>query len=110
MDVLQSLDADLNIYALANGMELIRNRGETPDRVLTWYSDGAERQIIVTAHGEEPSQAVDVFVGVGGGGLQHRPPEHTEPYREAIAPGELRRLLDGAVELANGLTRPPKTE
>ena len=108
MDVLQSLDADLNIFALANGMELIRNRSGEPDRVLTWYSDGAERQIIVTAHAPEPTQAVDVFVGVGGGGLDHKPPELTEPFREAIAPGELRRLLDEAVEKANALARPPK--
>ena len=109
MDVLNTLDSELNIFALANGMELIRDRSGSPDRVLTWYSDGAERQIIVTAHAAQPEGAVDVRVGVGGGGLDHRPPEATESFREGIAPGELRKLLEEAVTSANNLIRPEKS-
>ena len=106
MDVLQSLDTDLNIYALANGMELLRDRVEAPDRVLTWYSDGAERQIVIRP--AAGSEAVDVHVGVGGGGPHHRPPERTEPFRTGVAPGELRRLLDDATTAANALARPER--
>lgn len=108
MDVLQSLDSDLNIYALANGMELIRDRGGSPGRVLTWYNEGAERQIIVSASSGDALNAVDVVVGVGGGGLRHKPPEATESFREGIAPGELKKLLDQGVTQANALTRPDR--
>lgn len=110
MDVLQTLDSDLNIYALANGMELIRNRGGVEGRVLTWYSDRAERQILISAASGEAANAVNVLIGVGGGGLQHKPPEATQSFREGIAPGELRKLLDEAVQKANALVRPDRPD
>ena len=40
---LREIDPDLNIFALANGLDLHRNLAGTPDRVLGWYREGMER-------------------------------------------------------------------
>lgn len=41
------VDPKLTIYALANGMDLIKEQAD--ERVLTWYRDGRERGIVLTA-------------------------------------------------------------
>jgi hypothetical protein len=48
------IDPKLNIYALANGLDLLKNRSGRPDRALEWYSDGMERRATIVAEGGTP--------------------------------------------------------
>mgnify|MGYP001544694001 CR=1 FL=1 len=42
---LDAVDPVLNVVALANGMDLHRDRFDPPDRVLAWFRNGLERLI-----------------------------------------------------------------
>ncbi|MEQ9569021.1 MAG: hypothetical protein RLN75_02430, partial [Longimicrobiales bacterium] len=57
------VDSDLNIFALANGMDLYRDHAEPPDRVLEWFRDGLERRIHLRPAGEG---ALEVEVAAEG--------------------------------------------
>ncbi|MSR37161.1 MAG: hypothetical protein EXR95_11070 [Gemmatimonadetes bacterium] len=82
---LEAVDRKLNVFALANGMDLSR-REET--RVLEWYRDGLERRIRV-----EPSE---------GGTWAIR----TAATRHGRAPdAEALRTLESALDLDQILAR-----
>jgi hypothetical protein len=41
--LLRELDPVLNVFALANGLDLDKDPGDPPARLLGWYRDGMER-------------------------------------------------------------------
>lgn len=50
----REIDAKLNIYALANGLDLLKNQSGRPGRTLEWYGDGLERRASIVAEGGAP--------------------------------------------------------
>ncbi len=102
--VLQEIDSDLNIFALANGTDLLRDPAGRPERIFEWYRDGMERHIIVTPAADSPDGAIDLAVGArlrqDGAYRSLR-----RPFRASVAPGELRAALPLAIDAANELTR-----
>ncbi len=91
------IDATLTIYALANGMDLIKGEGF---RRLEWYRDGRDRGILVSA------EAGSVSVH---GMAWHGDPDAAQKQStgDPMAPGdfvaELSIVLAGATEVANAL-------
>lgn len=102
--VLQEIDSSLNIFALANGLDLFRDPDGSPARMLEWYRDGMERRIHVVAAATSPSGALDLEVSAiarhEGTKLELR-----RGFRTAVAPGQMKAALPEAIEAANGLTR-----
>ena len=99
--VFASVDPDLNIFALANGMDLYRDHVDRPDRVLEWFRDGLERRIhLVPA----AADALDVEVAARGkiDGVRR---ERRAAFKSAVAPADLKGLLAGAIDAANALRR-----
>ena len=102
---LLDIDPELNIFALANGLDLLRNQSRLPDRTLEWYRDGMERRIRLTA------EAADRFrVTVEASRRKNGEPLlATAELRAAVTAAELsdelRSLLAEGVEAANALTR-----
>ncbi|MBW3534766.1 MAG: hypothetical protein KY453_06035 [Gemmatimonadetes bacterium] len=87
-DPLEPLDPDLTIFALANGMDLARERGGASCRALEWFREGLERVIRIEFDGG----AASIWVGARRG--------------RRSEPGEARRELRGRVplpELKEGL-------
>ena len=54
-DPFELVDSKLTIYALANGMDLIKEPGV---RRLAWYRDGREREVRIVAGGPEPGYSL----------------------------------------------------
>lgn len=103
-EVLLSVDSVLNIFALANGLDLFRNQSEVPDRTLEWYREGMERRIRIRA--ESPDRLViTVAASRRRGGV---PVEASRPLHPALGAEEfrdgLRALLAEGVDAANALT------
>ena len=102
-DPLEPLDPDLTIFALANGMDLARERAGVPCRVLEWFREGLERTIGIEA---EAGGEVMVWVGARRG-RRSEPGEARRELRRSAGVDELRRslrpLLAEAVEAANAL-------
>ncbi|MGD2068246.1 MAG: hypothetical protein PVI57_06130 [Gemmatimonadota bacterium] len=103
-EVLLSVDSVLNIFALANGLDLFRNQSEVPDRTLEWYREGMERRILIRAEGPDRF-VITVAASRRRGGV---PIEASRPLRPALGADELREglrtLLAEGVDAANGLT------
>lgn len=100
-EVFTAVDPDLNIFALANGMDLYRDHVDPPDRVLEWFRDGLERRIHLLAAAKN---AFDVEVAARGKiDGAHR--EARVGFREGIAPGQLKGLLAEAIDAANTIER-----
>jgi len=102
---LEEIDPDLNIFALANGLDLYRDRSDRSDRVLEWYRDGMVRRArLVAVAGDR----VDVHYGAarraGDDG-----PSGWWPLEEGLdgstLASTLRSVLASAVARANDLTR-----
>lgn len=100
-DALAGVDVDLNIFALANGMDLFRDHTDPPDRVLEWFRDGLERRIHL-----RPAAAgtLDMEVAALGKIDGERRARRTS-FRSSVATGELRGLLVEAIDAANALRR-----
>ena len=101
---LLGVDPDLNIFALANGLDLFRNHTGPADRVLEWYREGMERRIVIRAE-QEGRISLHVEAARRMDGVEHLA---TRPLAEVDA-GELgatlRDLLADGVERANELER-----
>ena len=99
---IEAVDRKLNVFALANGMDLDR-RGDV--RVLGWFRDGLERSIRV-----EPGEGAGTWAiraaAVRDG--RTRVGEIVRTLEAALGPDEIlarfRELLPGAVEAANAIT------
>lgn len=93
----QGLDEILNIFALANSIDLIQ--GHERDRVLEWYRDRGARRIHLTP-GDDSSYDLDVSAEFKIEGTRH---EVRDRFRSGVAAGELRGLLVEAIDVANAL-------
>jgi hypothetical protein len=100
--VLQEIDPDLNIFALANGVDLLRD-ADPPARVLEWYRDGMDRRVVVTPAAGD-SGGVDLAVQAEARGDAGRR-RLTHPFQAGAAPGQLREVLPRAVDACNALAR-----
>jgi hypothetical protein len=93
------LDAKLNIYALANGMDLVK---EPTKRTLGWYREGLERGILI-----EASDGGTVSVTAACWKTSDPAERRTAPQHEALTPDDLAArlspILEAALEAANGL-------
>lgn len=93
------LDAKLNIYALANGMDLLK---EPTTRTLGWYREGLERGILVEA---SPDGTVSVTAACWK--TSDPSARRTSVREEALDPDDLANrlgsVLEAAQEAANGL-------
>jgi hypothetical protein len=92
------VDPRLTIYALANGMDLVKDEAF---RRLEWYRDGMDRGIRVSV---TPAGTLEVTALVWSGDPEGA---RTAPVGDAVAPDELAHrlsgILDGAAEAANAL-------
>jgi hypothetical protein len=93
----QGLDEVLNIFALANSIELVR--GAERDRVLEWYRDRGTRRIHLLP-GDPSSFDVDVTAEFTVKGVRR---EVRHRFRSGVTTGEIRALLAEAVAAANAL-------
>jgi len=93
--LLRANDAKLTVFALANGMDLARDRDE---RRLEWYNGGLERGIRVEPG---PEGKLTIHVGAWPFGARERGAE--APYADDVAPEALARTLEAAIERANAL-------
>ncbi len=93
------LDPKLNIFALANGMDLVKEGGS---RRLGWYREGLERGILLEAH---PDGTLDVTALCWK--THDLPSARRAPQREGVSAdslvAELSALLGSALEAANAL-------
>lgn len=93
------LDPKLNIFALANGMDLVKEAGS---RRLGWYRDGLERGILLEAR---PDGTLDVIALCWE--TRDLASARRAPQREGVTPdsvvAELSALLESTLEAANGL-------
>jgi hypothetical protein len=104
---LRELDSQLNIFALANGMDLLKNAGGRPGRLLQWYRDGLERGLHVEPDGDGPGT-----VSLWAVAWKDDAGARTEK-RSALATAtpsgklkdELKRLLPRGVDAANAFSR-----
>lgn len=90
-----SIDPKLNVFALANGMDLTKNPTQ---RRLEWFTEGLERAIVIERDG-------DAAFSVAVVSWRHGSTEITEraSLGEAVPASEVIALLDPAIETANGL-------
>lgn len=59
---LLDLDPHLNIFALANGLDLLKNETGAPSRTVEWFRDGLERRVRIEARPESSPRWV-VLIG-----------------------------------------------
>lgn len=95
----EALDPKLNIFALANGMDLVK---EASSRRLGWYREGMERAILVELRD-------DGAFTVSAMSWKTRDPEgaHRAPQRDGMNGDDLvaglSAILESALEAANCL-------
>ena len=100
------IDPELNIYALANGLDLLKNTTGRPDRTLEWYRDRMERRVRIVADGGSPAR---YSVQVGASRKEEGVPMEVLATLLGAASfddlrSRLRGLLAEAVDRANELT------
>jgi hypothetical protein len=100
---MEIVDRRLNVFALANGMDLDR-RGEV--RVLGWYRDGMERSVRI-----EPGEADGTWAIRAAAAVDARAPESelVRTLESALGPNDVierfKELLAGAMDAANAFQR-----
>jgi hypothetical protein len=97
--VFEVLDPRLTIYALANGMDLVR----LPEgRRLEWYRDGRDRGILIEDAGSG-SVSVRALTWKRSDPESDRAQEYTPLIDAEELASSLSSVLDGALEAANRL-------
>lgn len=94
-----ALDAKLNIYALANGMDLVRGPGS---RRLEWHRDRLERGILLEATGESTLDVTAAAWAYGDPASARKQEVERSMSAEAAARA-LSALLQRALDAANAL-------
>ena len=93
------LDPRLNVFALANGTDLLKEPGE---RRLVWYRDGLERGVLIRAASDGTVATIALAWKRGDAGS-----ERSAPHRDGLDAAELAQhlsaILDEAVNQANAL-------
>lgn len=97
--VFEVLDPRLTIYALANGMDLVRL---AEGRRLEWYRDGRDRGILIEDAGSG-SVSVRALTWKRSDPDSDRSETHTPLIAAQELAGSLSAVLDGALEAANRL-------
>jgi hypothetical protein len=96
---MDALDRKLNVFALANGMDLDRRGGA---RVLGWYRDGMERRVRIEPGAADGTWAIRAAAAPDAGAAQG---ELVRTLESALDPDEVlarfRDLLAGAMDAAN---------
>ncbi len=95
----EAVDSKLTIYALANGMDLVKEDGA---RRLGWYREGREREVVIETSGEGAFRLTAAAFSTGD------PTRRAERALGSVgSAGELSDrlsvLLEEGQELANGL-------
>jgi len=94
-----AVDPKLTIYALANGMDLVKDEGV---RRLEWYRDGRERGVLIEATGDGTlrvtAQAWSQDDESGSVTLPQGPPHAPEALARKLS-----AVLEQALDAANGL-------
>jgi len=93
------LDGKLNIYALANGMDLAKEPGL---RRLGWYREGMERAIDVASSGDGTLTVTALCWKTNDPSSERRAPQRERVQPEDLA-AELSSILEAALEAANAL-------
>ena len=93
------LDPRLNVFALANGMDLEKGDGT---RELKWYRDGWERGILLTESPEGIVSITPLAWRQGEDGPERRAAATNRLAEEDLA-RDIGPVLDQSVEAANGL-------
>lgn len=93
------VDPKLTIYALANGMDLVRDEGM---RRLEWYRDGRERGILVEATPDGTLRVTAQAWILGDAPSLSALPQGPPHAPDALAKN-LSAILDQALEAANGM-------
>lgn len=97
--VFDRLDPKLTIYALANGMDLVKDAGT---RSLEWYRDGLERGILIEAEADGGLSVTSRAWKTHEPGTAHSSPQRQGMAVEALVQ-ELSDILQEALEAANAL-------
>ena len=101
------VDPKLNIYALANGLDLLKNHSGSPDRTLEWYREGMERRASIVAEGGSPPR-FSVWAAASrkqdGTPLSARRAVSATVDLEGIREG-LTELIEKAMEQADRISR-----
>ena len=101
----ESIDSKLNIFALANGLDLFKDEGAAASRTLEWYRDGMERRIRLVA-GDDGTIAVAVEAARKVDGVPHRALASFRDGLEAqVLHESLTGILEEGIERANALER-----
>lgn len=98
-ELLRALDPDLNIFALANGVDLLHDEGGGPNRVLEWFSEGMERRIHL-----DPSGPGAVDLDIAARGRRGAGPPLRVRFETGVTATVLKPTLGRAVDAANALT------
>jgi len=94
-----AVDPKLTIYALANGMDLVREGGT---RRLEWYRDGRERRILVEATSDGTLRVSAQAWSEDDASSTSTVPQGPPHAPEALA-RNLSAVLNQALEAANGI-------
>ena len=93
----ESIDASLTVFALANGVDLIRTDGR---RRLEWFSEGLERGVVIDADS-------DGFTVRALTWRSSRPDVRSQQeVAEGLSASEVRSTLPDAIDAANALAAP----
>lgn len=98
----EAIDANLTVFALANGLDLAKSEGH---RRLEWFSDRLERGIVIEA-GRDGGYDVRVLTWRSG----HAEERTEQSVAEGLSASDLRSALPGAIDTANGLDAPQRAE
>lgn len=95
----ETVDPKLTIYALANGMDLVKE--DADERLLTWYREGRERAIVLKA---EPAGTLSLHAAAW---QTNRPENRSQKKVDEVRPDDLvsrlSPVLDSVIETANSL-------
>ena len=103
--LLRELDPVLNVFALANGLDLHKNVSGPHDRLLGWYREGMERFLRLEPEPDGTGRFVDWAEALHS--RQRAARRGRRPVERALTADSLRRelraLLERGIEQANAL-------
>lgn len=96
------LDAKLTVFALANGVDLVKGEGY---RRLEWFTEGLERGILL-----EPCTDTACRIVVMAWKTGKAEQLNDRVFADEVAMDDVARMLDDAIGAANGLEAPAPTD
>ena len=95
-DPFDAVDPRLNVFALANGMDLVRDAGK---RRLEWFTDGLERGIVIEVDGPGAFRVEVQAWRTGASEISER-----ATVGGHLSAEDLGQILASAIEAANDLS------